>query len=349
LSAALSGRYRSYPNKRWLRRQAGAIVTVTTTKTIIREHENDLVVREARAVADDVVVLTLADPRGAELPAWTPGAHIDLILDDLTRQYSLCSSPSKPDVWKVGVLRAPDSRGGSERVHSGLAPGSVVRIRGPRNHFPLVASPRYLFIAGGIGITPILPMIAEAEAADADWRLLYGGRERASMAFLDELATYGDRVTIVPQDEMGMLDLGSVLGTPQPDTLVYCCGPEGLLSAVERFCESWPPGALHLERFTAKPQEPAAGAESSFELVLERSGLTLQVPPDKSILTVIRDAGVSVLASCLEGVCGTCETEVIDGDVDHRDSVLNEEERASNEYMMVCVSRSRSPRLTLNL
>ncbi|HET9777977.1 MAG TPA: ferredoxin reductase, partial [Propionibacteriaceae bacterium] len=187
---------------------------MTTTKTIIREHETDLVVREARAVADDVVVLTLADPRGAELPPWTPGAHIDLILSaDLTRQYSLCSSPSKPDVWQVGVLRAPDSRGGSERVHAALTSGSLVRVRGPRNHFPLVASPRYLFIAGGIGITPILPMIAEAEAAGADWHLHYGGRERASMAFLDELASYGDRVRVVPQDEIGMLDLESVLGT----------------------------------------------------------------------------------------------------------------------------------------
>ena len=279
-----------------------------------------------------------------ELPAWTPGAHIDLILgDDLTRQYSLCNSPSKPGVWRVGVLCAPDSRGGSERVHAALTSGSMVRVRGPRNHFPLVTSARYLFIAGGIGITPILPMIAEAEAAGADWRLLYGGRERASMAFVDELAHYGDRVTIVPQDEMGMLDLESVLGTPQPDTLVYCCGPEGLLGAVEKFCENWPPGALHLERFSAKPQEPPPRRTPSFELVLERSGLTLQVPPDKSVLEVIRGAGVSVLASCLEGVCGTCETEVVDGDVDHRDSILNEEEREANEYMMVCVSRCRSP------
>jgi ferredoxin-NADP reductase len=249
----------------------------------------------------------------------------------------------------VGVLRAPDSRGGSEQVHDILAPGSIVRVRGPRNHFPLVASPRYLFLAGGIGITPLLPMIAEADASGADWRLLYGGRERASMGFLEELALYGDRVKIVPQDEEGMLDLESVLGTPQPNTLVYCCGPEGLLGAVEKFCEKWPPGSLHLERFSAKPQEPAAEADSAFELVLQRSGVTLEVPPDKSVLTVIREAGVSVLASCLEGVCGTCETEVIEGDVDHRDSVLNEEERASNEYMMVCVSRCRSPRLVLDL
>jgi ferredoxin-NADP reductase len=244
-----------------------------TTQTIVREHEADLVVREAQVVADGVVALTLADPNGEELPPWTPGAHIDFVLgDELIRQYSLCSSPSKPNVWRVGVLRAPDSRGGSERVHDILAPGSVVRVRGPRNHFPLVASPRYLFLAGGIGITPLLPMIAEADASGADWRLLYGGRERASMGFLAELAQYGDRVKIVPQDEEGMLDLESVLGTPQPNTLVYCCGPEGLLGAVEKFCENWPPGSLHLERFSAKPQKPAAEADSAFELVLQRSG-----------------------------------------------------------------------------
>jgi ferredoxin-NADP reductase len=323
---------------------------MTITQTIVREHEADLVVKEVHTVADGVVALTLTDPDGGELPAWTPGAHVDLVLtEDLVRQYSLSSSPSKPDVWRVGVLRASDSRGGSERVHQALATGSVVRVRGPRNHFPLVASPRYIFLAGGIGITPMLPMIAEADAAGADWHLFYGGRERASMAFLDELAHYGERVRIVPQDEQGMLDLEAVLGTPQSDTLVYCCGPEGLLAAAEKFCEMWPPGSLHLERFSAKPQEPAAEADSEFDLVLQRSGLTLQVPPDKSVLTVIREAGVSVLASCLEGVCGTCETEVIEGNVDHRDSILNEEERASNEYMMVCVSRCRSPRLVLDL
>jgi ferredoxin-NADP reductase len=322
-----------------------------TTQTIVREHEAELVVREAAEVAEDVVALTLADPSGAPLPPWTPGAHIDLVLgEDLTRQYSLCGSPPDAGAWRVGVLRTPDGRGGSEFVHRSLPVGATVRVRGPRNHFPLVASPRYLFIAGGIGITPMLPMIAEAEAAGADWQLLYGGRHRASMAFLDELAGYGDRVTVAPQDEVGFLDLAAVLGEPRPDTLVYCCGPEGLLGAVEKFCEAWPPGSLHLERFSAKPQaEPPAGGERAFELVLQRSGLTLQVPPDRSVFEVIKDAGVSVLGSCLEGVCGTCETEVIDGDVDHRDSVLNDEERAANEFMMICVSRCRSDRLTLDL
>jgi ferredoxin-NADP reductase len=322
---------------------------MAATTTIMREVEADLVVREARMEADGVVALVLADPAGGALPAWTPGAHIDLILDEtLTRQYSLCGSPSDDGAWRIAVLRAPDSRGGSQLVHEKLRPGMFVRTRGPRNHFPLVAARRYMFIAGGIGITPLLPMIAEAQATGAQWRLLYGGRERASMAFVDELAAYGDRVTIAPQDETGLLDLEAWLGTPEAGTLVYCCGPEGLLSAVEKHCAAWPPGALHLERFSVKPQE-AGPADSTFELVLQRSGLTLQVPAGKSVFQVVRDAGVSVLGSCLEGVCGTCETEVVDGDVDHRDSILNEEEREANEFMMICVSRCRSARLTLDL
>ena len=324
------------------------------TTTIVREVEADLVVREARPVADGVVSVVLADPTGAPLPAWTPGAHVDLVLDGgsgqaLVRQYSLCGSPTDETTWRIAVLLTPDSRGGSAQVHR-LQPGASVRTRGPRNHFPLVASPRYLFVAGGIGITPLLPMIAEADATGADWSLLYGGRTRASMAFVDDLARHGDRVTLAPQDEVGLPDLAARLGEPQPDTLVYACGPEGLLAAVEKFCTAWPPGALHLERFAAKPSEAGADtADTAFELVLQRSGLTLTVPPGRSVFEVVNDAGVSVLGSCLEGVCGTCETEVVDGDVDHRDSVLNEEERASNEFMMICVSRCRSGRLTLDL
>jgi ferredoxin-NADP reductase len=228
--------------------------------------------------------------------------------------------------------------------------GTRVRVRGPRNHFALVASPRYVFIAGGIGITPMLPMIAEAEAVGADWHLYYGGRSRGSMAFVGELHTYGDKVTLVPQDEAGILDLATILGDPRPDTLVYCCGPEGLLSAVEAGCAAgWPEGALHLERFAAKEVEAPAGGERSFELVLASSGITLTVPPDKSVFDVIQDAGVSVLGSCHEGICGTCEQAVLEGEVDHRDSVLSASEKAANDAMMVCVSRCLSDRLVLDL
>jgi cytochrome P450/ferredoxin-NADP reductase len=322
----------------------------TQTRTSVREHEGDLVVKAVDHVAADVVAVTLADPGGEALPPWTPGAHVDLLLGPgLVRQYSLCGTPSDSRTIRVGILKAPDSRGGSIHVHDRVRPGSLVRVRGPRNHFPLAASPRYLFIAGGIGITPLLPMMAEATAAGAGWNLLYGGRTRSSMAFLDELGRYGDRVTLVPQDEAGLLDLDTALGQPRDDTLVYCCGPEALLAAVEQRCTAWPAGALHLERFAARPAEPDSQAEKPFELVLARSGLTLTVSAGQSVFHVVQDAGVSVLGSCHEGICGTCEQVVLDGEVDHRDSILSRDEQARNETMMICVSRCRSGRLTLDL
>lgn len=323
---------------------------MTETETRLREFESDLVVESYETVAEDVVTVTLVHPDGEPLPEWTPGAHIDLILTpEITRQYSLCGSPADSQRFTVGILNAPDSRGGSRFVHESVQKGSVIRIRGPRNHFPLVASPRYVFIAGGIGITPMLPMIAEAEAAGAEWSLLYGGRSEASMAFLPELTKYGDRVTLLPGNDVALMTaaLDERLGTPRPGTLVYTCGPEGLLGAVEQRCGSWPPGSLHLERFAAKATEGAVDTE--FEVELARTGITITVPADRSIFDAVQDHGISVLGSCHEGICGTCETVVIDGDVDHRDSVLNDEEKASNETMMICVSRCRSGRLTLDL
>jgi ferredoxin len=191
-------------------------------------------------------------------------------------------------------------------------------------------------------------MIRAAEAAGADWQLVYGGRRRASMAFLDELAQHGDRVSVRPQDETGLLDLDALLGTPQSDTLVYCCGPEPLLAAVEQRCAGWPRGALHVERFAPRPQAEPVRAEA-FDVVLAQSGRTLTVPTDRSILSVLDEAGVGVLSSCAEGTCGTCETTVLDGVPDHRDSVLDDEDRKRNDCMMICVSRSCSERLVLDL
>jgi ferredoxin-NADP reductase len=323
---------------------------MTETETRLREFESDLVVESYEIVADDVVAVTLVHPGGEALPAWTPGAHIDLILTpEITRQYSLCGSPADALRFTVGILNAPNSRGGSRHVHEQVSKGTVIRIRGPRNHFPLVSSPRYLFIAGGIGVTPMLPMIAEAEAAGADWTLLYGGRSEESMAFVEHLRAYGDRVTLLPGNDVALMSaaLDARIGTPQPDTLVYTCGPEGLLAAVEQRCASWPAGSLHLERFAAKAVEGAV--DTAFEVELARTGITITVPADRSIFDAAQDHGVSVLGSCHEGICGTCETVVIDGEVDHRDSVLNDDEKASNETMMICVSRCTSGRLTLDL
>lgn len=309
-------------------------------------YEAELVVSERESAADGVVALTLRHPHGEELPGWEPGAHLDVVLGpELERQFSLCGDPGDRSRWRIAVLREPDGRGGSAFVHERLGVGDKVRVRGPRNHFRLEPARRYRFVAGGIGITPILPMLAAAEAAGAEWTLLYGGRTRRSMAFAGELARYGDgRVSVAPQDETGLLDLGAVLDDVPEGTLVYCCGPGPLLDAVEARC---PAGVLRVERF--QPREQPAGEEREFEVVLAQSGRTLTVAPGVSVLETVRGAGVEVLYSCTEGTCGTCETDVLEGEPDHRDSVLSEEERAAGETMLICVSRCRGERLVLDL
>lgn len=300
-------------------------------------------------VAVDVVALTLVHPDGARLPDWTPGAHLDLVLPGgLTRQYSLCGDRWDAYSYRIAVLREPGGRGGSAYVHEVLRPGRRVGVGGPRNNFPLVPSDAYLFIAGGIGITPLLPMVRQAELLGADWRLLYGGPRRAAMAFRAELAALGDRVRVVPQDEEGPLDLGTWLARPRPGVKVYCCGPAGLLTAVEAACRAWPRHALRTERFTA-PDSGAPARDRPFEVELRRLGTTVTVTEDVSVLDAVRAAGAEVLSSCRQGTCGTCETAVLDGRPDHRDALLTDEDRAAGDVMFPCVSRSHSDRLVLDL
>lgn len=323
--------------------------TLASTTTF-HEREADLTIERRDEAADGVVALTLVDPSGAELPEWSPGAHVDLVLSpQLTRQYSLCGSTRDRRSYRIGVLRDPRSRGGSQHVHEQLQEGATVRVRGPRNHFPFIDSAEYLFIAGGIGITPMLPMIASAEAVGADWRLVYGGRNRDSMAFLDELSGYGDRVAVHPQDEAGHLPLSTLLAEPRVNVHIYSCGPGPLLDALESASAHWPAGSLHTERFAAKDVPASAGALDSFEVVCQRSGVTLKIGTGQSILDVATEAGVKVLASCRAGVCGTCDVDVLDGQPDHRDSVLSAADKESNEFMLVCVSRSLSSRLVLDM
>lgn len=309
--------------------------------------ELHLVVEKKELLADDVVLLTLRDPSGADLSEWTPGAHLDLVLTaDLVRQYSLCGDPGERSVYRVAVLREPAGRGGSAHVHDVVAEGDTVLVRGPRNRFALVDAPGYVFVAGGIGITPLVPMIAAAHAAGADWRLVHGGRSRASMAFTELAGRHPDRVTLVPQDEAGLLDVAGILAAAAGRP-VYCCGPEGLLAAVEAEGERL--GVpVHVERFSARPGA-LDGPDEAFEVELSGSGTVVAVPADCSILDALEGAGIATLSSCREGTCGTCETGVLAGEPDHRDSLLTEEERASNEVMMLCVSRARSPRLVLEL
>jgi ferredoxin-NADP reductase len=317
--------------------------------TTQREFELDLVVRRRTVIAREVVELVLSSRSGDDLPAWDAGSHVDLLLDDgLVRQYSLCGHPAR-DEWRVAVLREHDGRGGSAYVHDRLAEGASVPVRGPRNNFPLLPSPSYLFIAGGIGITPILPMVAAAEEAGAQWRLLYGGRSRLSMAYSAELSsTYGDRVVICPEDESGRLDLDEWLGTPANDVLVYCCGPESLLLAVEERCASWKADSLRLERFVPRAV-PDSADHPSFEIELSRTGVTVMVSPGETILAAVEQAGVRPPYSCEQGTCGTCETKVLSGTPEHLDSILTDKEREEGKTMMICVSRAACSKLVLDL
>ncbi|OKI25331.1 ferredoxin [Streptomyces sp. CB03578] len=307
--------------------------------------------------ADGVLGLLLADPWGAPLPAWEPGAHLEVSLPSgRIRHYSLSGDPGDLRTYRLGVLRDPGGRGGSEEIHTSVPAGSLLDVRGPVNRFPLVPAERYAFIAGGIGITPLLPMVREAAARGAAWSLLYGGRTLTSMAYRDELAALGGgNLVLAPEDTHGRLDIDSLLRGLPDTAAVYCCGPAGLIAAVESRCAAlFPERPPHVERFTAAPDTALGSAsgpdEGGFEVELRRSGAVLHVPPGRSLLDVVREAVPSVPSSCEQGICGTCETKVLAGAPDHRDSVLSEAEKAAGNTMMICVGRSRGgARLVLDL
>lgn len=304
-----------------------------------------------RTVADQVVELTLRRIDGGDAPRWEPGAHIDLVFTRfLSAQYSLCGDPADRDTLTVAVQRDPRGRGASLYVHNALMVGKKLRMRGPRNAFPLQPADRYLFIAGGIGITPLLPMIRAVAARGGGWMLAYGGRTRAGMAYLPELAALaelGGDVRVRPQDTDGPLDLDSLLSSCAQGTHVYCCGPETLLDAVEERCAAWPAGHLHVERFA--PRTARRKSDTLFEVECARSGRTVQVPPGTTILDALERADVYADALCRVGTCGACETPVLEGRADHRDFILRPQERELGASMMICCSRSLGPRLVLDV
>ncbi|MFI8228034.1 PDR/VanB family oxidoreductase [Streptomyces sp. NPDC085900] len=288
-----------------------------------------LLVASHETVADGVVQLRL---EGEDLPRWEPGAHLDLVLPSgLVRQYSLCGDPEDTSSYTVATRLVTDGRGGSREVHEQLAEGMELEVRGPRNRFPLVKAPSYVFVAGGIGITPILPML-RALPEGTEWRLLYCGRSRESMPYVEDVEKLGaDRVTVVT----GVPDLDA-LQVPE-DAVVYCCGPEGLMAEVaERF------ERVRLERFA-----PRTSGGAAFEVELRRSGRTLTVPADSTVLAAVRAELPDTLYSCEQGFCGTCQQRVLEGEVEHRDELLTDAER--DDSMLICVSRARSDRLVLDM
>ncbi|MBL3807080.1 MULTISPECIES: PDR/VanB family oxidoreductase [Streptomyces] len=318
-----------------------------------RPRSRAMTLRVARRDTPAEGVVRLRLEGAGELPAWEPGAHLDLVLPSGTvRQYSLCGDPADRSAYTVAtrlIDAADGGRGGSLEVHRELLEGTEVVVRGPRNRFPLTPAPAHVFVAGGIGITPLLPMVRAAHAAGADWKLLYGGRTRASMPFADELEKLGgpERVTLAAEDESGRPDLAAALSGAPEGTAVHCCGPEGLMAAVEA---ALPEGCvLRTERFAGGPagRPSAARGDLPFEIELRRSGRTVSVPADRTALEAVREELPDAPYSCAQGFCGTCRQRVVSGEVDHRDELLTDGER--DGAMLLCVSRSRGDRIVLDI
>lgn len=298
-----------------------------------------------------VLILDLVSVDGARLPAWAPGSHLEIVLPSgLVRHYSLCGDPRDRGRYRIAILREPDGRGGSEELHREAAVGLPLLVTSIRNRFPMTVAERYLFIAGGIGITPLLPMIEASQRRRMPFRILYTGKDRESMLHAEELSRIpGARV--VETGREARADVRGLIRDAAQGTAVVACGPESLLDDV-RAAVADTPQTLELHTETFRPTQATTDGElpgTSFVVRLARSGASLAVPADRSILSTLRDAGVPMHSSCEDGWCGSCETRVLGGIPDHRDSVLTDAERESGATMMVCVGRARSDELVLDL
>jgi ferredoxin-NADP reductase len=299
-----------------------------------------------RYVAEGIHTYEFMRADGAPLPAFEAGAHVDLHLPNgLVRQYSLCNAPHETHRYVVGIKRDPASRGGSAFIHEQLRVGTLVDLGGPRNHFALHEEAAHtVLVAGGIGVTPIACMAQRLRAIGAPFGVHYAVRRRSEAAFLQEL---GECVHLhVDEERGGPMRLQDIVSRAATGTHFYCCGPGPMLDAFEAATATWPGAQVHLERFSAAA--PVA-AEGGFAVQLARSGRTIRIAPGCTILDSLREAGVPVQASCEQGICGSCETRVLAGRPDHRDSLLSDEEKAANQAMMVCCSGSLDPLLVLDL
>ncbi|WP_280355573.1 PDR/VanB family oxidoreductase [Nocardia otitidiscaviarum] len=341
IGAVLLSLYKPGGTTRWGRK--------SVTGKRVRQSAHAAVVTATRMVADGTVDLTLRAADDDGLPPWEPGAHIDVVLPSgRVRQFSLHGDPADTGCYRIAVLKEPRGRGGSLEIHQ-LRVGDRVGIRGPRNNFPLVDAPSYLFVAGGIGITPFLPMIRRLQARGADWRLVYRGRSLATMAFAQELRhRYPERVTLLPADTRARPDIAALLRDAAPGVAVYCCGPTELLDTVTAtMAAACPHGSLHLERFAASARD---GVENTaFDAELRRTGVVVRVPEDRTLLSVLRDVDPAVDLSCEDGVCGSCVTRVLAGRPDHRDDVLGPGERQRADIIYPCVSLAHGQRIVLDI
>ncbi len=300
----------------------------------------ELVVDARSRECDEVISLRLTAPGGGLLPRWRPGAHLRIELPSgRARHYSLCGLPGIRDAYTIAVRRIPGGGGGSAEIHDQSRPGMRIRAIGPRNGFPFAAEPAVLFIAGGIGITPLLPMALEAAALGLDWRLVYAGRSRSRMPFLDVVGGFDPaRTQILADDETGIPDCTDLVSRAPAGAAIYCCAPPSMLDGVRRAATAAGPDAVRAFRFERFTAPPIADGRP-FGLELRRSGTRLAVPPDRSVLDVLRDHDPMTPYSCRQGFCGLCRQRVLAGTVDHRDHRLTDAERAVGD-MLVCVSRA---------
>jgi ferredoxin-NADP reductase len=298
--------------------------------------------RQVMALDENVVALTLACADGAALPPWHPGAHLDIHLPSgRVRQYSLCGDPGLRDSYRIAVRRIPEGGGGSIEVHDALAVGTTITTSGPRNAFPLTVpgygSPtrRIRFIAGGIGITPILAMLDLAERLNVDWSMIYVGRSADSIPFLDEVRRFGDRVRIRTDDIDGLPSADDLLGECLSGTTVYACGPAPMLTVIRQKLVGRDDVELHFERFAAPPVVDG----EQFSVTIASSAASISVGADETLLSALQRSGVTAPYSCQQGFCGTCRTRVLTGVVQHRDTLLTQPERDGG-MMLTCVSRA---------
>ena len=316
-----------------------------------------LKVRVARKTVEalDICSFELVAADGGALPAFSAGSHVDVHLPGgVTRQYSLCNDPAEGHRYLIGVLKDPATRGGSKAMHEQVNVGDLLDISAPKNHFALAhEAQRHLLLAGGIGITPILCMAERLAVMGADFDMRYGTRSKERTAFLERIArsSFAPRVTHHFDDGPAaqQLDIAALLATPQPGTHVYVCGPKGFMDAVLATARGagWPEARLHYEFFSAAPT--ASASDGSFEVQLASSGRVVVVPKDRSVVQALAAAGIEVMTSCEQGVCGTCITRVLEGEPDHRDLYFTPEEHAANDQFTPCCSRAKSARLVLDL
>ncbi|HDS1683505.1 TPA: oxidoreductase [Pseudomonas putida] len=313
----------------------------------------NVVVRKREIQGADVVVLDLGRADGAALPAFEAGAHVDIhVAPGLVRQYSLCSDPADATVYRLGVLKDPASRGGSVSVHDSLLEGHEVQISAPRNLFPLAADARRsILLGGGIGITPMIAMAHALHQQGAEFELHYCGRSRSRSAFLEALANapFAARVFTHFDDEEAAqrLNLADVLGTGTAGTHLYTCGPSGFMDWVIDGARQQGYSEEHIHKEYFQVEVDASGA--GFEVVAARSNKTVQVAEGQSILDALAQVGIKIDISCEQGVCGTCMCEVLEGEPDHRDVYLTDEEKAANDQILVCCSRAKSNKLVLDI